>query len=230
MLALPLLVRQGLPEVRRRLVTIEGREELLAAYEEGRGVVMVTGHFGSWELAGSGMAALGLPADAVMQRLKNRRLSDFVTKMRERLGMRLIDRSDAWERSLESLEAGRVVAFVADQDARRLGVFVPFFGRPASTHRAPALLALRSGAPLFMGGAMRVGPQRYHGWAVRLEPLEGASAREQVLDLTRRWMSELERRIRLSPEQYFWHHRRWKTVPPGTAEAARGVEPEPMRK
>ncbi|NIR44507.1 MAG: lipid A biosynthesis acyltransferase, partial [Gemmatimonadetes bacterium] len=80
-------------------------------------------------------------------------LSRFVAEMRERLGMGLIERTAAWDRLIASLTDGRVVAFVADQDARGRGVFVPFFGRLASTHRAPALLALRSGAPFFVGGA-----------------------------------------------------------------------------
>ncbi len=116
-----------------------------------------------------------------------------------------------------SLAEGRVVAFVADQDARDKGVFIPFFGRPASTHRSPALLALRTGTPFFVGGAHRVGPRQYHAWTIRLDPAEGVDARDQVIDLTRRWVAEVERRVRLYPEQYFWHHRRWKWQPPGTA-------------
>ncbi|MGD8699652.1 MAG: lysophospholipid acyltransferase family protein, partial [Gemmatimonadales bacterium] len=211
------LVRRGLDEVRRRLVVFEGREAMEAAVAQGRGVVVVSAHFGNWEYAGSALAAHGWPVDAVMQRLGNKHLNRYVERVRGRLGMGLIDRAGAWDRLTDSLSAGRVVAFVADQDARRQGVFVPFFGRPASTHRAPALLALRTGAPLFVGGAHRIGPQRYHGWIVRLDPLEGLDIREQVADLTRRWLAEVERRVRLFPEQYFWHHRRWKTRPAGTA-------------
>ncbi len=211
------LVRRGLDEVRRRLVVFEGREAMEDAVAEGRGVVVVSAHFGNWEYAGSALAASGWPVDAVMQRLGNPHLSRYVERVRRRLGMGLIDRVGAWDRLTESLAAGRVVAFVADQDARRRGVFVPFFGRPASTHRAPALLALRTGVPFFVGGAHRIGPQRYHGWLVRLDPLAGLDIKEQVVDLTRRWVAEVERRVRLFPEQYFWHHKRWKTRPTGTA-------------
>jgi KDO2-lipid IV(A) lauroyltransferase len=214
---LPRLLRSGLSEVRRRLEVIEGEEVLREAFAEGRGVVMVSGHFGNWELAGSALAALGYPVDAVMQRLKNAQLNRLIEEMRARLGMGLIDRVAAWDRYVDSLTAGRVVAFVADQDARKRGVFVPFFGRLASTHRAPALLALRARAPFLIGGTRRVGPQRYHGWIVRLDPRPALSTQDQVLDLTRRWAGELESRIRLSPEQYFWHHKRWKSQPPGTA-------------
>jgi KDO2-lipid IV(A) lauroyltransferase len=219
----PALARGGLEEVRRRVDFSEGREALQAAYEEGRGVVVVSGHFGNWELAGSALAAFGFPVDAVWQRLKNESLGRFVVETRERLGMKLIERGQAWDRLMDSLSAGRVLAFVADQDARRSGVFVPFFGRLASTHRAPALLALRAATPFFVGGAHRIGPQRYQAWIVRLDPPVGLDSKQQVFELTRMWTSELEKRIRLSPEQYFWHHKRWKSVPSGTAHAAGGI-------
>lgn len=217
------VARRGLDEVRRRLAAFEGRDELAAAFREGRGVILVSAHFGNWELAGSVPAAHGFPVDAVMQGLRNQKLSRYVEDLRKRLGMGLIDRTDAWERLTASLAAGRMVAFVADQDAREKGVFIPFFGRPASTHRAPALLALRTGAPFFVGGAQRVGPAGYHAWAVRLDPARGDTLREQVRDLTARWVAEVERRVRRSPEQYFWHHKRWKTVPPGTGRKESGI-------
>ena len=221
-LSMPYVTRRGLEEVRRRMVEFEGRDVLREAYEEGRGVVVVSGHFGNWELAGSALAAFGYPVDAVMQGLKNQRLTRFVKEMRNRNGMGLIDRAHAWDLLVEKIAARRVVAFVADQDARRSGVFVTFFGRPASTHRAPALLALRTGAPFLVGGAHRTGPREYHGWIVRLErPCEG-DIKDQVAELTERWLAELERRVRLYPEQYFWHHKRWKTAPPGTAPAPTG--------
>ena len=213
------MARQQLEEVHRRIEVFEGRESLADAFAEGRGIVVVSGHFGNWELAGSALPAFGYPTDAVMQGLKNRRLNRYVIALRNRLGIRLIDRVDAWDVLLESLRSGRVVAVVADQDARSRGVFVPFFGRPASTHRAPALLALRARAPFFVGGVCRVGPRRYHAWVVRLEPPQGLDIKEQVIELTRMWTAELERRIRVSPEQYFWHHKRWKTPPPGTVPA-----------
>lgn len=223
LLSLPRATRRGLAEVRGRIVETEGLDVLREAFGEGRGLVVVTGHFGNWELAGASLAAFGFPMDAVVQSMKNPFVTRYVRRVRERLGMGLIDRVDAWERLTESLAAGRIVAFAADQDARERGVFVPFFGRPASTHRAPALLAVRARVPFFVGGVYRVGPRRYRLWVRRLEPPAGCGVREQVRELTRRWSEELERRIRLSPEQYFWHHKRWKTAPPGTDRAAAGI-------
>ena len=215
-LSVPFVSRRGLEEVRRRVTEFEGRDVLKAAYAEGRGVVIVSGHFGNWDLAGSALAAFGYPVDAVMQGMRNPLVTPLVQRYRRNLGMGLIDRANPWGRFKESLTAGRLVAFVADQDARKEGVFVPWFGRPASTHRVPALLALRTGVPFCVGGAHRVGPREYYGWLVRLDHPEGGDIKERVLELTERWVEELERRVRLYPDQYFWHHKRWKTSPPGT--------------
>ncbi|MFQ5551709.1 MAG: lysophospholipid acyltransferase family protein, partial [Gemmatimonadales bacterium] len=194
-----------------------------ATLAEGRGVVLVTGHFGNWEITGATLAANGLPMDVVIRSLTNRRLDRYVREVRTRLGMRVIDRTSAWDRLLARVRAGRIVGLAADQDAHRDGVFVPFFGQLASTHRAPALLAIRGGATLFVVGVRRVGPRRYEFWCKRLDVAGPRDVREHVLELTRGWMGELERQVRVSPEQYFWHHRRWKTRPPGTEAVGAGI-------
>jgi KDO2-lipid IV(A) lauroyltransferase len=115
------------------------------------------------------------------------------------------------------------VALVADQDARGRGVFVPFLGRPASTFRGPARLSLETGAPLFFGAAIRDGD----GYRAVVEPVESdLSGPEAEVDLTRKWVARLEAWVRRHPDQYFWFHRRWKTVPddfrpePGTVDPA----------
>lgn len=127
--------------------------------------------------------------------------------------MRPIDRRRAPQLALRSLRAGRIVAFVADQDARGSGVFVPFFGRPASTHRGPALLALRAGSPLFLGYGIRLAPGRFLGHLERVEVDRGGEIDVAVDRLTAAFTAKLEEAIRRAPDQYFWHHRRWKTRP-----------------
>ncbi|MBI4543704.1 MAG: lysophospholipid acyltransferase family protein, partial [Gemmatimonadetes bacterium] len=131
-----------------------GREEILArtealglysfreALRRGQGAVVVSGHFGNWEIAAASLTARGIPLDVVVQPLANPLVDRAVRRARERLGMHVIERAHAARQGLAALRAGRVVALVADQDARRAGVLVPFFGRPASTHRGPAVLAL----------------------------------------------------------------------------------------
>ena len=202
------------PEEVRARTEIEGLDRFLDAVERGRGVVLVTGHLGNWEIGGSALAVRGVPLDVVAQRQHNPLFDRAITWARERLGMRVIERGRAPKEGLRALRQGRVVAFVADQDARRAGVFVPFFGRLASTHRGPALLALRTGAPLFLGSALRVPGG---GYRIRLEEIAVETTGEMD-DVVARWTAaftaRLEAAIREAPEQYFWFHRRWKTRPP----------------
>jgi lauroyl/myristoyl acyltransferase len=85
------------------------------------------------------------------------------------------------------------------------------------------MLAVRTGAPIMAGGTHRVGPREYHLWLVRVEIPSRGSIKERVAGLTSRWVAEIERRARLYPEQYFWHHKRWKTAPAGTAQTIVGT-------
>lgn len=192
---------------------IHGLEAMRAAVEAGRGAVLVTGHLGNWEIGGAALAARGLPLDVVAQRQANPLFDRAIVRARERLGMRVIERSQATRQAPRSLRAGRVVAFVADQDAKAAGEFVPFFGRLASTHRGPAILAMRTGAPLFLATCVRRGS----GYRIDVRLIGEASREggdEAVHALTAEFTAGLEAAIRAAPDQYLWHHRRWKTRPP----------------
>jgi Kdo2-lipid IVA lauroyltransferase/acyltransferase len=194
---------------------VHGLDRLEAAVAAGTGAVLVTGHFGNWEIGGASVAARGVPLDVVAQRQANPHFDGLINRARERLGMTVIRRGGATKGALRSLRAGRVVALVADQDARRSGVFVPFFGRPASTHRGPAVLALRSGAPVFMGTAVRRDDGGYRV-TIRPVPVPGpdtGEADERAGRLTAELAAALESAVREEPGQYLWHHRRWKTRP-----------------
>lgn len=189
-------------------------EALWAAVAAGTGAVLATGHLGNWELAGAGLAARGLALDAVAQRQSNPYFDRLINRSRSRLGIRVIPRGGATKQAMAALREGRVVALVADQDARGSGVFVPFMGRPASTHRGAAVLALRSGAPLFMGVMTREPDGVYEARIERIPvPSEGEFS-ERVRAVTAAFTRSLEREVRAHPDQYFWHHRRWKTAPP----------------
>ena len=205
---------------------VDGLDEFMAALEKGRGLVLVTGHFGNWEIGGAALAARGVPLDVVAQRQSNPLFDRSIVEARERLGMRVIERRNAPREGLRALRRGRAVAFVADQDARRAGVFVPFFGRLASTHRGPALLALRTGAPIFLGTMVRVDDESYH---VRLEEIDvqrDGETEAAIERLTAAFTHRLELAVRASPAQYFWHHRRWKTRPDQEPAAeAPGITP-----
>lgn len=205
----------------RERTTVEGLELLDAAAREGRGVVVVSAHLGNWEVGGAAVVARGYPMDIVVARQRNELFDRHLTRSRQRLGFGIIPKGEARRGVLGSLRAGRAVGIMGDQDARRAGVFANFFGRPASTARGPALLAMRSGAEVITLFAIRE-----QGWRPRytvyLEPLapparEGAGRPgrdEAVAALTQMFTTRIEERVREYPAQYFWQHRRWKTPPP----------------
>ena len=202
-------------EVRRR-TTVQGLQELEAALEERRGAILVTGHLGNWEIGGAALVARGVPIDAVVFPQNNPLFNRHLTNARARLGITSIAKADAGHRVLESLRKGRVVALMADQNIRTRPVFVDFFGVPAATAKGPAVFALRTGAPVFLGVSIREPgwPGRYR---VLIEPVPVARTghlNADVLHLTRAHVTLLEDRVRNAPEQYFWLHRRWKTRPP----------------
>ncbi|HSM06567.1 MAG TPA: hypothetical protein VK858_18230 [Longimicrobiales bacterium] len=190
-------------------------EALRADLEAGQGAVLVTGHLGNWEVGGAWLAARGVPLDVVVQVQRNRRFDADLRGAREELGMRTIPKQDAPRGVLRALRAGRAAALVADQNVTVGGVFVEFFGRPAATARGPAVFALRSGAPLWLGAAIRTpdGPTPYHMRLERVEIDASGDLEVDVRRLTERHVARLESWIREVPEQYFWHHKRWKTRP-----------------
>ena len=197
---------------RTRLI---GGEILAAARARGRGVMLVSGHLGNWEVGTAGIVAHGFAVDVVVARQRNPLFDSYLTGVRERLGMRVVLREDARAGVADALEAGRLVGIMGDQDARSAGVFVDFFGRPASTARGPVLLALRSGALLATFHTVR-----RPGWRprydVHIAPVRPGAAckggrRKRVTVLTQAIAGALEEAVRAHPEQYLWHHRRWKT-------------------
>jgi Kdo2-lipid IVA lauroyltransferase/acyltransferase len=204
----------GPREIRARTEVV-GLEALQRAVAAGKGAIVVTGHFGNWEVGGAALAAYGIPLDVVAKGQRNPLFDAELNRNRARMGMTVIERREAPRRVLRSLRGGRVVAIVGDQNVRRGGVFVNFFGRPASTARGTAVFALRTSCPIFMGFARREPgfPQRYR---LMLDPVEftpTGDMEEDALRLTEAHTRHLEAQIRKAPEQYFWQHRRWKTRP-----------------
>ncbi len=192
----------------------DGRERFFEAFGKGKGLVLVGGHFGNWELGAASIAAQGYPVDGIYQPARNPLFDQAVVEARHRLGLELIPRAQASKIALERLRQGRIVCFVSDQNAGRTGIFVPFFGRPASTHRGAALLAVRSGAPMFLGAAIRDG-RKYYGISEEITVSREGELDEVVQRMTAAYTASLEKLVRKWPEQYFWHHRRWKTQPQG---------------
>jgi KDO2-lipid IV(A) lauroyltransferase len=166
-------------------------------------------------MAGYALGLLGFTSYAVARPLDNVYLDDFLRQFRERTGQKLLAKKGDAGQMQQILKEGGIIATLADQDAGQRGLFVDFFGRPASTHKAIALLALEYQVPLQVVHAARVGePMRYQLRAEELilpEAHEGKS--NAIREITQRFTTALERGIRRAPEQYFWLHRRWKHQP-----------------
>jgi KDO2-lipid IV(A) lauroyltransferase len=183
----------------------------------GKGLIVVTGHLGNWELGGAYLAARGLPIDAVARHMNNPLFDDYLTATRHRIGMTVVHDDQAVRRVPRSLKSGRAVAMLVDQGALGLASsWVPFFGRLAKTPRGPAVFALRLGTPIVFGVALRTPSGRYQ---LTFEPIETRDTGDREADVDRivtEYTAVLEKWVRRAPEQYFWHHRRWKHQRPGT--------------
>ena len=177
----------------------------------GKGLVTVSGHLGNWELMGAAIAtAMRQPFTVAAVRQSNPYIDRFITRQRKGMGMRVAGSKAAMKLLLKALKDKEAIGLVADQNAGRDAVFVEFFGRIAATHPGPAQLALKFGAPLLVGAAIRIAPGKFKVLARQVEIKKD----DTVESLTQRHVRILESFIRQYPEQYFWLHRRWKTRPP----------------
>jgi len=216
-----LLGRLG-PEALRERVRIEGLEHLEAARAQSKsgGVVAITGHFGSWEMLAAAMAAHGYPFVAVQKPRESPLLDAVVERYRRSGGAEFLARGNAARAAMRSLAEGKAVAILYDQDSPKdEGVFVPFFGRLASTRDGPVKIALRARAPVLPIFLHRIGTTSTHVARFRAPiPMlrgEGVELADAVRENARRMTAAIEDEIRLAPDHWNWVHRRWKTQPPG---------------
>jgi KDO2-lipid IV(A) lauroyltransferase len=191
---------------------VRGLEHLEAARAAGRGVLLMSAHFSNFDLLGAHLAQR-YPVDGIVRPMKNPAVERWLASQRAacRLGAIPVDNVRA---VYASLRANHCVAILADQDAGRGGVFVPFFGRLASTPPGPARLSIATGAPIVMCLVSRRPDGRLD---LDIEPPfePPAGPREAaVRALTAAHVARLEQRVREHPAMWFWLHRRWKSTPP----------------
>ncbi len=198
-----------------RYITVVEFDEALRVFVDGRGAVLVTGHYGSFEIIGHLLAALGFDTAAVMRPLDNAYLNRFIVASRKTHGLTLLDKKGAAAEAEDSLHHGALVGFIGDQDAGRKGMFVDFFGRPASTYKSIGLLAMSAGVPIIVGYARRQGNvARYEVGVKRIiRPEEWERQADPLCWITQEYTSAIEAFVREAPEQYLWIHRRWKSQP-----------------
>jgi KDO2-lipid IV(A) lauroyltransferase len=188
-----------------------------ATHRDGRGIIIVAGHLGNWELGGAYLAARGMDFEAVARQMENPLFDGYLSRTRRRSGMKVIYDGDAVRRVPRALRGKALVAFLVDQGAAGLAsTWVPFFGRLAKTPRGPAVFALRLQAPVVFLAPLR---RADGGFTLGIEEVPVRETGDRAADVDRivaDYTAVLERWVRRTPEQYFWHHRRWKHQQPGT--------------
>jgi KDO2-lipid IV(A) lauroyltransferase len=199
----------------RRYLDLDRGHETVSLMLSGRPLLIVTGHLGNWEMAGYALGLLGFTTHAVARPLDNPYLHDFLSRFRERTGQKILAKKGDFDQIQALLDQGGVLATLGDQDAGQRGLFVDFFGRPASTHKAIALLALEHRVPMVVVGTPKVAEPMSYQVVVAdiILPEEYHGRPDAVLAMTQRFTSALERLVRETPGQYFWLHRRWKHQP-----------------
>ena len=203
--------RRESPEAILARVDSDGDEPLAAAYRKGKGAIVMSGHFGNWEMFGAWVRARGYPVDFVVKPMRNPLVDAMYNAQRAALDVGIIHTQVATRGIVRALQEKRFVAILADQYAGEDGIEVEFFGRRVSTPRGPAALALRYGCPLLTGVLVRRPRRRFRAQidgAIDYEPT-GDHARD-VFALTQEFTRRLENHIRQYPDQWLWTHRRWR--------------------
>ena len=211
---------QATPETLRKIIDYDpvGLAHLREAEKNGRGIIFLTGHVGSWELLSFGWSALEYPISFLVRPIDNPRIEAMIEKIRTRFGNRAIDKKSAARESLRVLREGGTLGILSDLNTQpHEGVFVPFFGRLACTTAGIATLALKTDAIVIPTCAVWDKQRRryfFHG-DPPVELVRTGDRRQDVEVNTARFAAAMERMVRLYPDQWLWIHKRWKTRPPG---------------
>jgi len=201
------------------LVSLEGEQHLRTALGKGRGVILLTAHYGNWELVGAKLAACGYPLNVLARPQRDERTTRLMNRIREAAGMRVLtSRNASSGEILQCLRKGEIVGFLNDQNAGRKGVFVDFFGRPASTPGGAALFALRTKAAVVPMFALRNENDTHVALLLpEVEIIQTGNLRRDVAANTALFTRLIEEQIRTRPELWFWLHDRWRARPPEEA-------------
>jgi KDO2-lipid IV(A) lauroyltransferase len=195
---------------------IVNQELFVRTLLSGRPLVLISAHFGNFELGGYLMGLFGFPTYTVARRLDNRYLDRFVNEFRGRTGQFMLPKKGSRDMIQEVLKRGGILTLLGDQAAGEKACWVNFFGRPASTHKAVAAFSLANGAPTMVSYARRLDrPLHYEvGPEAICDPREGGFQFGSIPLLAQWYTDHLELLVRRSPDQYWWLHRRWKGQPP----------------
>ncbi|NMC62045.1 MAG: hypothetical protein GYA55_02640 [SAR324 cluster bacterium] len=190
----------------------------------GKGILIVTGHLGSFELMARVGALYDHPMSFVAREFKAKKIDDWWRGIRELNGNKVIPRTGAFKQVVSELEAGRDVGLLFDQNVKRNhAVFVPFFGRFAATTKSVALAALRNKSPVMVASMAHIENDNYQIYLEACDFTElynddSRSMDDKIIDITRDLTHKFEKMVLKHPAEWFWMHRRWKTTPQGVPE------------
>lgn len=195
----------------------------------GKGFVVMTAHFGNWEWMGAYMLAQGFDVGIWAKPMHNDATESLIRSQRERMGYSIFYTDQSPLRLMRHVKKGGIIALLADQDARGNGIFLPFFGYPASTPTGPAWVAVRLKVPILPGFGLRTPDGGMRAWVGDpFYPDPEADEDAEIERALRHYNAQLEAAIREEPAQFMWFHRRWKTRPRGETipDPARVLEPK----
>ena len=206
------------PQNTQNWLRTEGLEHYLAARDKGKGVFIVTGHLGAWELSSYYHALMGYPMSMVIRRLDNRLLDSFVNAIRCRHGNRVLHKDNFARGLLAAMRQGETVGILMDTNMTPpQGVFVDFFGVQACAASGLARVALKTGAAVLPGFMLWEPAERRYvlRFGEEIKFAHTGDAEEDILQATQACTAAIESWIRRYPDQWLWIHRRWKTRPAG---------------
>lgn len=210
-------------EQKNALIRVEGEKNLCEAIQEGRGVLLFTAHYGSWEIATFMVSKKG-KLNVIARPLDNRLIEEELLKLRTRMGANVIYKQQATKQILQSLRAKEMVAFLIDQNVQRhQAIFVDFFGKKAATTPSLAAFFLKTQSPIV---PIFCSPALSHTYRIKIfKPLKithGRNYKEEVLKITQLCTKIIEAQIRKNPNYWLWLHNRWRTRPEEEKEENEG--------
>ena len=183
--------------------------------QEGRGLLIVGGHYSNFEIVGYLMGLFGFNIYSIARPLDNKFINKHLYEVRRRMGQKIIDKKGAAELMGKTASSGATLCFIADQDAGKKGIFVDFFGRKASTYKSIGLIAATNNIPIVVGYSRRVGNRFFFEMGVNriIFPEEWIGLDDPLEWITAEYTKAIESFVREDPSQYWWLHRRWKHQP-----------------
>ncbi|MCM8782663.1 MAG: lysophospholipid acyltransferase family protein, partial [Candidatus Omnitrophica bacterium] len=198
----------------QKFISIKGLKRLKEIMAQNKGIIILTGHFGNWELSSLIGGFLGFPISVLAREQKHTQLNELLNSYRQMAGCKVIKKGLSTRQLIKALQSGEIVGILADQDAGKLGIFVNFFGRPTSTHSGAFIFARKTGALILPTFIVREkGP--YHRIDL-LEPIKLKNNQDSDVDIysaIQEFSNVLESYVRRYPSQWLWVHKRWKSTP-----------------